>query len=203
VTGKRDSAIAGRPIEGGIFVAVVGPSGVGKDTVINHARKQLAGEAAVLFVRRIITRANEGAGEDHDTLTKEEFDRRKRRGAFSLAWEAHGLRYGLPAATDEAIRRGKVAVANLSRGAIASLRKRYANVKVVQVTASPGILAARLAARGRESEDEIRDRIARNADFGLAIPDAVTIANEGRADDAGELLVALIRQSIREIAGEP
>jgi len=44
------------PIRNGAFVAVVGPSGAGKDTLIAHARDALAGEPQVEFVRRVITR---------------------------------------------------------------------------------------------------------------------------------------------------
>ena len=83
---EKGNADGDRPLEGGVFIAVVGPSGAGKDTLINYARERLAGETAVLFVRRTVTRPNEGAGEDHETLTSEEFDRRKRRGVFSLSW---------------------------------------------------------------------------------------------------------------------
>ena len=43
-------------IEAGVFVAVVGPSGAGKDSVIDHARSVLAGDDRTHFVRRVITR---------------------------------------------------------------------------------------------------------------------------------------------------
>ncbi len=104
------------PIRNGAFIAVVGPSGAGKDTLIAHARAALSGEPQVEFVRRVITRPCDGATEDHDTLADAAFDEALADGAFAIAWEAHGLRYGLPASVDLAIENGHVAVANVSRG---------------------------------------------------------------------------------------
>ena len=43
----------------GCFVAVVGPSGAGKDTIMDAARVALAGDTRFHFVRRIITRPQE------------------------------------------------------------------------------------------------------------------------------------------------
>ena len=121
----------------------------------------LADEPQVEFVRRVITRPCDGETEDHDTLADAEFLEALADGAFALAWEAHGLRYGLPASVDRAIENGHVAVANVSRGALPALRQRYANVAVVEITADPEILAARLAGRGRESRGEVLARLAR------------------------------------------
>ena len=86
----------------GAFVAVVGPSGAGKDTLIGYAKARLAekGRGRFHFVRRVITRAADGSTEDHDTLSPMAFERAEADGAFALSWEAHGLCYGLPAEID-------------------------------------------------------------------------------------------------------
>jgi ribose 1,5-bisphosphokinase len=183
------------PIRNGAFVAVVGPSGAGKDTLIIHAREMLADEPQVDFVRRVITRPSDGQTEDHDTLADAEFIEAEAEGAFALAWEAHGLRYGLPASIDRAIENGQVAVANVSRGALPALRERYANVAVVEVTADPEVLAARLAGRGRESRGEILARLARTISCdttGASIP----LDNSGPKENAGDKLVAIIRKAM-------
>lgn len=183
------------PIRNGAFVAVVGPSGAGKDTLIAHARAALSEEPQVDFVRRVITRPSDGQTEDHDTLSDVEFLEAQAEGAFALAWEAHGLRYGLPSSIDRAIENGHVAVANVSRGALPALRERYANVAVVEVTADPEILAARLAGRGRESRGEILARLARTISCettGQSIP----LDNSGPKEIAGDRLVAIIRKAM-------
>ncbi|MCX7305811.1 MAG: phosphonate metabolism protein/1,5-bisphosphokinase (PRPP-forming) PhnN [Hyphomicrobiales bacterium] len=184
------------PIRNGAFVAIVGPSGAGKDTLIAHARGALAGEPQVEFVRRVITRPCDAATEDHDTLDEASFAESLATGSFALAWQAHGLSYGLPASVDRAIDNGHVAVANVSRSAIAALRERYRNVAVVEITAAPEILAERLAGRGRESRDEILARLARAAPTGTAGPNVIRLDNSGAREIAGDQLVAIIRKAI-------
>lgn len=180
----------------GAFVAVVGPSGVGKDTLLAYARGRLgAGERTpVHFVRRVITRPADGSTEDHDSLSPEAFERALASGAFALSWQAHGLRYGLPESVDRHIAAGHTVVANLSRAALDALRARYRHVQVVAIAASPETLARRLAARGRESSDEVSARLARASaparDLGGAV---VSIINDGQVEDAGDALVAAIR----------
>jgi ribose 1,5-bisphosphokinase len=184
------------PVRNGVFVAVVGPSGAGKDTLIGYARDRFADSAAVAFVRRVITRPSDAASEDHDSLSEADFEAADRAGAFAVSWPAHGLRYGLPASLDRSIADGHVAVANVSRGALPLIRARYLNVVVVEVTASAEILAQRLAARGRESRGEVLARLARSAELGDPPAGAVRIDNSGPRDDAGERFCAVLRKAI-------
>lgn len=183
------------PIRNGAFVAIVGPSGAGKDTLIEHAKAALADEPLVDFVKRVITRLSDGQTEDHDTLEDAEFVAAQAEGAFALAWEAHGLRYGLPIGVDRAIENGHVAIANVSRGALPALRQRYANVAVVEVTADPEILAARLAGRGRESRGEILARLARTISCDTT-GSSIALDNSGPKEIAGDRLVAIIRKAM-------
>jgi ribose 1,5-bisphosphokinase len=178
----------------GVFVAVVGPSGAGKDTLLNYAKAQLAGEDRCSFVRRTITRPCDMISEDHETLHETAFDEAEAAGAFALSWEAHGLKYGLPARVDDVLAAGGVAVANVSRAAIATLRTRYRSVMVVEVTANAETLAARLASRGRESRGEVLARLARFAP--TRIEGATTIDNSGSPEIAGERLVSLLREAM-------
>ena len=60
-----------------MLVLVVGPSGAGKDTLIERAREALAGEARFRFVRREITRPEGAGGEDHIAVTPAAFAARR------------------------------------------------------------------------------------------------------------------------------
>ncbi len=141
-----------------MLIAVVGPSGAGKDTVMDGLRAALADDPRFLFARRAITRAADAGGEAHEPLTEAEFAARD----FALQWQAHGLHYGIPRAIEADLAAGRVVLANLSRTVLAKAAACYP-FAVLEVTAPPAILAARLAARGRESTADIAARLARDA----------------------------------------
>jgi ribose 1,5-bisphosphokinase len=173
------------------LVLVVGPSGAGKDTLIDLARRMLVGDAGVVFARRVVTRPA-SSFEDHDTLSDVDFARAVHDGAFALSWEAHGLRYGVPTLIDGEIAAGRTVVCNVSRTIIASARGRYANVTAVLITAPADILAQRLAARGRASDGKVAQRLARaSVVVGHDAADVV-IENVGSPDLSAQKLVAVI-----------
>jgi ribose 1,5-bisphosphokinase len=173
----------------GAFVAVVGASGVGKDSLIGYAAQRLDGLVEV--PRRVVTRPA-GPGEDHEPATEDDFAHRLAAGEYACHWRAHGLGYGIPAAVDRVVRDGRLVLANVSRAALSELEARYAVFRVVRVTASPGVRAERLARRGRESRAEIAHRLAR-VDPAPGHPAHLELANDGALADAGERLIAFLR----------
>lgn len=181
----------------GTLVAVVGASGVGKDSLINFARQRLSHQVAV--VRRVVTRAVDGSTEDHDSMTAQAFAVAEQRGEFALSWEAHGLQYGLPMTLDDDLAAGRVVIANLSRAALPRVLARYPDTLIVEVTATPEIIAQRLAGRGREDTAEIARRLERGAGFTLP-PSTVQIDNSRMLDLAGGQFVELLRDLIRPLA---
>jgi ribose 1,5-bisphosphokinase len=178
----------------GRLVLVVGPSGAGKDTLILAARENLQGDANVLFPRRVVTRPV-SPFEDHDSLSEADFARALLAGAFALSWEAHGLRYGVPAIIDAEIVAGRTVVANVSRTILAVARARYANVTVTLITAPSEILASRLATRARATDGAIAHRLARMPDDGDVTADVV-IDNSGAPEIGAARLLAVIRQRL-------
>jgi ribose 1,5-bisphosphokinase len=176
-----------------MLVLVVGPSGAGKDSLLNGARTAFRGDPRISFARRIITRPADPDGEDHEPVTEAEFAAR----AFALSWSAHGLQYGIPA---EAIAKAPVVVANVSRGVIAGAITRFP-VRVIEVNASPDILASRLTSRGREDADDVARRLARTA----AIPDGAefeTVLNDGTLAEGVEKFVAALRRIVDAARGQ-
>ena len=174
----------------GALVVVVGPSGAGKDTLIGLAGALCMDDPSIVFPRRIVTR-EASAAEDHDTVTPAQFDAAIGQGTFAFWWEAHGLRYALPAAIDAQLRHGHTVVCNVSRTVVGRMRARYANLTVVLVTAPKEVLLARLAARGRESGGDVVQRLDRAAALDDLAPDIV-IENIGDPKiGAGHLAAAL------------
>ena len=75
----------------GLFVLVVGPSGAGKDTLLDGARAHAACAQRFHFARRVITRPAGAPGEDHDSQSEADFAQREAQGGFLITWRAHGL----------------------------------------------------------------------------------------------------------------
>lgn len=173
----------------GCFVAIVGPSGAGKDTLMDAARAALADDARFHFVRRVITRPQMPGAEDHDSLDETAFLKAAGEGAFALHWQAHGLSYGLPKSLDDEIATGTVVIANVSRRVLGDIRKLYPQRSVVVITARSDVLAERLASRGRESREEIALRLSREVSFDDSAEDVVTIDNSGDVGTSTEALL--------------
>jgi len=190
---QTDNLPVGGPIGGGAFVAVAGPSGVGKDTIINFARDRFASDPRFVFARRVITRTADAKSEDHDSLPLEEFAAAQRAGQFALVWQAHGLSYALPAQIDTEIAAGKIVVANISRQIIDDLADRYAHFVLVVVSAHRDVIAARLKARGRETDAEIVARLERIAVEDTVRYEAIRLENSGPKEVAGERFVSILK----------
>jgi phosphonate metabolism protein PhnN/1,5-bisphosphokinase (PRPP-forming) len=171
-----------------MLVLVVGPSGAGKDTMLGVARTALARDPRIRFVRRVITRPAEAGGEDHESVSEAAFVAR----SFALQWQAHGLRYGIPADIAEDLLHGQTVVANVSRGVIVDAAERYPT-RVIAVTAPPHILARRLTARGRETEDNVAKRLSRTVPIPSHISVETIVNDRTLAEAAGQFVSALIR----------
>lgn len=170
----------------GVFVAVVGGSGVGKDSILDYARERCDAR----FVRRVITRSP-GQGENHDAVDDASFEAARVWGAFAVHWAAHGLRYGIPAEVDEVVAAGGIVVANVSRGVLADLDSRYERLVVVRIVVSDEVRRSRLRDRGRESGRMLDARVDRR-DPAPEYP-AVEIVNDGALADAGDQFVGVLR----------
>ena len=183
------AAIAGIGQPG--WIALAGPSGAGKDTLLQAVRAELAGDRRFHFARRSITRP-EGAGDEpHEGLTPEAYEAALADGEFLLHWRAHGLGYGIrheEAPTD------RVVVLSVSRAVLreaAALRP----LTVIEVTAPPALLAARLAARGREDAAAIAARLARDVPLPEGL-DMLRVLNDGPVERGA----ARLRSALEAVA---
>lgn len=173
----------------GRLFAVVGPSGAGKDTLIALAR---AARPDLAVVRRAITRPETAGGEDFQGISEPEFEARRAAGDFALHWRAHGLGYGIPRAELAPLDAGRDVIFNGSRAALQAAAAQFPGLVVIVITAPAAVLAARLAARGREAPADIAARVARAA---LQIPAGlarVEVMNDQSPEiGAARLLAAL------------
>lgn len=173
----------------GRFIAVVGPSGVGKDSLMEGLCTM---RPDLHRVRRVITRSPELGGEDYEHVSESLFAARAAGGDFALHWKAHGLSYGIPNAVCEVLAKGQDALANLSRGVLQAAYDAFDDLVVLHVTASPKILARRLAQRGRERGHEIDRRLARPEPVMPVGLKTITIDNSGPLAEAVAAAVAAL-----------
>ncbi|UTW07264.1 phosphonate metabolism protein/1,5-bisphosphokinase (PRPP-forming) PhnN [Pseudomonas benzenivorans] len=149
---------------GGRLIYLMGPSGAGKDSLLDAARERLAARGC-LVARRVITRSAQALGEDAVALSPEAFAERERAGDFAMSWYANGLAYGIPRQIDDWLGAGRDVLVNGSRGYLEAARRRYPELLAVLLTVEPEVLHQRLLRRGRETPEQIAARLRRSAQF--------------------------------------
>jgi len=165
----------------GLLVLVVGPSGVGKDTLLDAARERLSGIPHICFPRRCITRPSGVVGEVHIPVRPENFGQMARQGGFLLSWKAHDLCYGIPRHVHDDVASGKTVIINVSRSVIDDARTLVGadNVRVISIRANIDVLRQRLKARGREDAIDIERRLARASAYQVDGDNIVHVDNDG------------------------
>lgn len=182
----------------GVLLYVIGASGSGKDSLMQHARFKLAQDANVVFAHRYITRPSDAGGENHIALSEAEFESRVVQKLFPLHWHSHGLRYGIGCELNHWLAKGLTVVLNGSRAYLPEASRRYPELVPVLIEVSPAVLRARLQGRGRESDDEIEARLQRAGEFDtLQHGRLVRFRNDAPLVDTGPEFVELIRSHER------
>ena len=148
---------------GGRLIYVVGPSGAGKDSVIDWARARVPQSGGFRFARRTITRPAAESGERHIPLGRSQFEIRRACGEYAMAWEANGHLYGVGEEIRGWLGEGLTVVVNGSREYLPRALRDFPGMDVVHVTAPESMLRARLLARGRERAAAVQDRLTRGA----------------------------------------
>jgi ribose 1,5-bisphosphokinase len=171
----------------------MGPSGAGKDTLLNAARASLDGQGFA-FAHRYITRPPVPGDEVFVPLTTQEFAARKAAGLFAFDWQARDVGYAIGSEIAHWRQAGLTVVVSGSRADWAAGKPAAAGAIPVLIEASSAVLAARLAARAREDATEIEARLARAAALESAIPNSVRIDNSGALDASVAAFVAALKQ---------
>ena len=148
----------------GRLIYLMGPSGSGKDSLLQAARAPLEAHGC-RFARRVITRSAESVGEDALGVSPAEFERLEGEGAFALSWHANGLAYGIPREIDDWLSAGQDVLINGSRGHLEAARQRYPDLLAILLQVDEAVLRQRLLARGRETPEQIEQRLARSREF--------------------------------------
>lgn len=206
--GRPDYTIEGAP--GAVLAIISGPSGVGKDTIIDEMRRREAEQGIVgtrHYVVTVTTRApreGEVDGVDYQFVTRDEFLRIRAARGFLEANEVHGNWYGSP--------RDQVRTA-LAAGKDVILKIDVQGAQVVKDQVSEALLIfvipptletlfARLRARATETADELELR-QRNAAIELARQhdyDYVVVNETGQVERTAERIEAILADERRQHA---
>lgn len=173
----------------GHLVALVGPSGSGKDTLLAGLARACP---EVHVARRTIARPPSEQTEPFESVARAQFDALRADDALALHWRAHGLDYGIRHRELAPLHEGRVVVFNGSRAALPGIIAFRPDLRVITVEVPPGVLAARLSARGREDAGEIARRLER---AGLALHEKFvtgTVCNDGTPEEGVARLIAAL-----------
>ncbi len=142
---------------------LMGPSGSGKDTLIQQLRQRL-GEAVSVPPRYIDRPYQAGQLEQHYAVTELVFSEYQDKACFSLSWSANQHRYGYDKQWLADLAQGKIVLLNGSRAHWPEAQRQYPQQLVPIVLALPeSVQKSRLQQRGREDEAAIAARLARSA----------------------------------------
>jgi len=172
---------------------IIGSSGAGKDSIMSYARKKLISGDKVLFAHRYITRPATDPTENHICLSPEEFKIRLDADLFSLNWESHGLFYGVGKEINLWLEKGFNVIVNGSREYLSNAKEKYPNLNPILIEVDPEILRDRLKKRGRESSEEIENRLIRNQNLRPNSIPCTSLWNNGTLEESGNAFFDLIR----------
>lgn len=162
---------------------LVGPSGSGKDSIINGLRSKLCDEEQLLIAHRYITRELDNLAENHIALRDDEFNRRRSAGLFVMHWQANNYSYGIGCEVNHWLNKGFSVLFNGSRQQIPLAKLIFSErLKVIAIDVSPERLVDRLQKRGREQGDQITARLQRSLQYQQSLP-----TNCWRLDNNGDL----------------
>jgi guanylate kinase len=191
-----DGPAAGAP--GAMLIILSGPSGVGKDTIIEALRRSPGGHAYHYVVTCTTRERRNGEvdGVDYHFLTEPAFEDLRVRGEL-LEWaEVHGHLYGTPrGAVREALAAGQDVILKIDVQGAAAVKARVPQALLIfLVPPSLEALFQRLQSRATETADELELR-QRNAAIELAQQDHydyVVVNEDGQVDATAGRIQAIL-----------
>lgn len=181
----------------GILVLFSGPSGVGKDTVLDVVLKKDTGLQKSISLTTREKRESEVEGKDYYFISRSEFDNLVEEGQV-LEFAQYGSNfYGTPKApVDNWLSEGKIVILKIEVQGAAKIKELYPDsVAIFLLPPSMNELEKRLRSRGTENEEDLqkrlmiaRDELKRSVDYDFFV---VNDDLDSAADDVLTIVKAL------------
>lgn len=139
---------------------LIGASGAGKDSLLRAVRDRQPTSPAVMVAHRYITRAPHVESENFISLSTAEFTHRRDQGLFAMYWHSYAVQYGIGIEIDHWLAAGQTVLVNGARRYLLDAWLRYPALQPILVSVNETTLRSRLFSRGRETEEQIDERLA-------------------------------------------
>ncbi len=180
-----------------LLIVISGPSGVGKDTVIDHMKEHGLPFHFVVTATTRAPRASETHGVDYFFLSKDEFAEMIEQDELLEYAIVYNDYKGIPKQqVRDALKSGKDVVMRIDVQGAATIRRLCPEALLVFLTTQDeDELADRLRARKSETDDGLNLRIAtaRQELKRIGIFDYVVVNRDGRLDETVDTILAIIR----------
>jgi len=172
------------------LIYVMGPSGAGKDSLLDWLKSRLPPESPIYFAKRTIDRPLQALGEQHESVDSATFERLQQEQSFAMHWLANGRQYGVRHSELEPLKQQQWLLVNGSRAYLPEALRQFDGMTVLHISASADILRARLLTRQRETPQAVEARVQRAVAF--SVPPTchcVSVLNDTSLDEAGAVLM--------------
>ncbi len=187
----------------GLLIVLSGPSGAGKDSVIEEMKKNGADFNLSVSLTTRQKRCGEVDGESYYFVTREYFEKKLKEGGFLEFAEYGGNLYGTPKApVDEALAAGRNVLLEIEVQGADKIRALYPDcVSIFILPPSVGVLEKRLRGRNTDDEEVIQRRLLiakeemrRSSDYSYVV---INDSLQQAADDVASIIKAEKLKSAR------
>ena len=186
-----------------LLIVISGPSGVGKDTLLERMRERGCPMHFVVTATDRAPRPGEAHGVDYFFLATEEFTRMIAQDALLEHAVVYGQHKGIPRQhVQDALASGKDVIMRIDVQGAATIRRLVPQAVLIFLTASSDEeLEQRLLARGGDTSEQLQKRIATAREEMRCLPefDYVVVNRDGELDQAVDDVLAIIRAEHRRV----